>query len=99
MDVQQQVGGSLSRVLDEIVTTLRERVRIEGDIKALTAQQRYSAYVLALLPVFVAIGLFAVSGDYAQHLLEGALRFAVAAAGLMVVAGFLIMQKIATVDV
>ena len=99
MDVQHQVGGSLSRVLEEIVTTLRERVRIEGDIRALTAQQRYSAYVLALLPVFVAIGLFAVSGDYAQLLLQGVLRFAVAGAGLMVVAGFLIMRKIATIDV
>jgi tight adherence protein B len=99
MDVQHQVGGSLSKVLDEIVGTLRERVRIEGDIKALTAQQRYSAYVLALLPVFVAIGLFAVSGDYAQLLLQGVLRYAVAAAALMVVVGFLIMRKIATVDV
>ena len=99
MDVQHQVGGSLAKVLDEIVATLRERVRIEGDIKALTAQQRYSAYVLALLPVFVAIGMFAVSADYAQLLLQGALRFAVIGASVMVVVGFLLMRKIATVDV
>ena len=99
MHVQQQVGGSLSRVLDEIVGTLRERTRIEGDIKALTAQQRYSAYVLALLPVMVALAMFGVSSDYAQHLLEGALRYAVAAAGVMVVVGFLLMRKIATIDV
>jgi tight adherence protein B len=99
MEVQHQVGGSLSRVLDDIAATLRERVRIEGDIKALTAQQRYSAYVLALLPVFVGIGLFLVSNDYAQLLLQGALRFAVAGAGLMVVLGFLIMRRMATIDV
>ncbi len=99
MDVQHQVGGSLARVLDDIVVTLRERVRIEGDIKALTAQQRYSAYVLALLPVFVAGAMFLVSGDYAQLLLQGALRLAVVAASLMIVVGFFIMRRIATVDV
>jgi tight adherence protein B len=99
MDVQHQVGGSLSKVLDDIAATMRERVRIDGDIRALTAQQRYSAYVLALLPVFVAIGLFAVSRDYAELLLRGVLRYAVAAAALMVVIGFFLMRKIATVDV
>lgn len=98
-NVQHQVGGSLSKVLDEIAATLRERMRIEGDINALTAQQRYSAYVLALLPIFVAVALFLISRDYIQALFEGALRFAALGAALMVVGGFLIMRKIATIDV
>lgn len=98
-NVQHQVGGSLARVLDDIATTLRERMRIEGDITALTAQQRYSAYVLALLPVFVAIALFFVSRDYVELLLDGALRYAALLAAAMVVLGFFLMRKIATIDV
>lgn len=99
VNVHQQIGGSLARILDDIGATLRERVRIEGDIQALTAQQRYSAYVLALLPVFVAAALFLISRDYITALFEGGLRFAAAFAAILVIVGFLIMQKIASIDV
>ncbi|MDP9245830.1 MAG: type II secretion system F family protein [Chloroflexota bacterium] len=99
INVHQQIGGSLAHILDEISATLRERVRIEGDIRALTAQQRYSAYVLALLPVAVAAALFLISRDYIQQLFEGSLRYAAAGAGLLVVSGFLIMKRMATIDV
>ncbi len=99
INVQHQVGGSLSEILDDMAATLRERARIEGDIRALTAQQRYSAYILALLPVFVAIALFFISRDYISLLLEGKLRFAAAGAALMIIVGFLSMRRIASIDV
>jgi tight adherence protein B len=98
-NVQHQVGGSLARVLDDIATTLRERARIEGDINALTAQQRYSAYVLALLPVFVAVALFLISRDYIELLFVGALRYAAILAAVLVVVGFVLMRRLATIDV
>lgn len=99
INVHQQIGGSLAHILDDISATLRERVRIEGDIRALTAQQRYSAYVLALLPVAVAGALFLISRDYIQLLFEGQLRLAAAAAGVLIVAGFLTMRRMASIDV
>jgi tight adherence protein B len=99
INVQHQVGGSLSEILDDMAVTLRERARIEGDIHALTAQQRYSAYILALLPVFVAIALFFISRDYVSLLLEGKLRFAAAGAALMIIVGFLTMRRMASIDV
>jgi tight adherence protein B len=99
INVQHQVGGSLSEILDEMATTLRERARIEGDISALTAQQRYSAYILAMLPVFVAVALFFISRDYVSLLLEGKLRFAAVGAAVMIIVGFLSMRKIASIDV
>ena len=99
INVQHEVGGSLAQSLDDMAATLRERQRIEGDIRALTAQQRYSAYVLVLLPVFVATALFFISRDYITLLFEGGLRFAAAAAVLMVLAGYVLMRRIATVDV
>ena len=99
INVHQQIGGSLAHVLEDISVTLRERVRIEGDIRALTAQQRYSAYVLALLPVAVAGALFLISRDYIELLFEGTLRFAAAAAAILILAGFLTMRRMASIDV
>jgi tight adherence protein B len=99
INVQYEVGGSLAQSLDDMAGTLRERQRIDGDIRALTAQQRYSAYVLALLPIFVAAALFFISRDYITLLLEGALRFAAIIAALMVLVGFLLMRRIASIDV
>jgi len=99
ISVQQQVGGSLAVILDDMADTLRDRERINGEIAALTAPQRYSAYVLALLPVCVAGAIYLISRDYMSALFEGSMRLVLAAAGLMVVVGFLIMRRMASIDV
>ena len=46
ISIQHQVGGNLAEILDSIAFTIRERVRIKGEIKTLTAQQRMSGYVV-----------------------------------------------------
>ncbi len=51
INIQSQVGGNLATVLDSIAFTIRERIRIIGEINTLTAMQRYSGYVITLLPV------------------------------------------------
>jgi tight adherence protein B len=100
VNVHSHVGGSLAKVLDAIADTIRERTRVAGDIRGLTAQQRYSAYVLSILPVVAAVGLFTLSPDYASVLLApGPLRIALIGAGVLVVVGFLTMRKLASVDV
>jgi len=55
--VQQQVGGNLAEILDTIAFTIRERVRIKGEIRTLTAQGRYSGYLVAFLPIGIMITL------------------------------------------
>ena len=100
VNVHHQIGGSLAKVLDAIGATIRERVRVAGDIKGLTAQQRYSAYVLSLLPVAAAAALMLFSPDYIQVLFApGPLRLALIVAGAMVVAGFVVMNRMAKIDV
>jgi tight adherence protein B len=100
LNVHHQIGGSLAKVLDSISDTIRERVRIEGDIRGLTAQQRYSAYILSLLPVSAAVALLLFSPDYVAPLFApGPLRLLLIAAGVMVFVGFLIMQRMAKIDV
>ena len=64
IQIQAQVGGNLATVLDSIAFTIRERVRIHAEINTLTAMQRYSGYVITLLPVGLAGLLFVISPTY-----------------------------------
>ncbi len=100
INVQHQIGGSLAKVLDSISETIRERLRIEGDIKALTAPQRMSAYVLCGLPIFVTLGLLLIGPDYIGVLFEpGPLRYALLAGIALVVLGFIVMRALTKIDV
>src|SRR5258706_6887906 len=56
--IQHQVGGNLAEILDSIAFTIRERIRIKGEIRTLTAQQRLSGYVVGALPFFLALFIF-----------------------------------------
>ena len=56
--IQHTVGGNLAEILDSIAFTIRERVRIKGEIQTLTAQQRLSGYVVGFLPIGLAGFLF-----------------------------------------
>ena len=100
INVQHQIGGSLAKVLDSISETVRERIRIEGDIKSLTAPQRVSAYVLCALPIFVTLGLLLIGPDYIGVLFQpGPLRYALFGGIGLVVLGFLVMRAMTKIDV
>ena len=70
ISIQSQVGGNLATVLDSIAFTIRERVRIKGEIKTLTAQQRYSGYVITGLPVALGGLLTLISPSYMGPMFE-----------------------------
>lgn len=57
--IQRQIGGNLSEILDSIAFTIRERIRLKGQIKTLTAQGRLGGIVIALLPIALGI-VFAI---------------------------------------
>ena len=69
INIQSQVGGNLATVLDSIAFTIRERIRIQGEIQTLTAMQRYSGYVITLLPIGLAAILFLISPAYISPML------------------------------
>ncbi len=64
--IQHQVGGNLAEILDSIAFTIRERVRIEGEIRTLTAQQRMSGYVVGFLPIGLAGLLFIIAPKFME---------------------------------
>ncbi len=107
INVQREVGGNLSEILDTISFTIRERVRIKGEIRVMTAQVRTSGTVLSLIPVFLAIALWFISPEYiGSFFTETSILpqplcgfIAVAAIVGMIVAGYFVMMKIADIEV
>jgi tight adherence protein B len=98
--VQHEVGGNLSRILDGIANTIRERLRIRGEIRAITGQQRLSAYIVSALPVFIAVVLRFIAPTYFAKLLEpGAMRILIVMGVLLLVAGFYVLRRIADIEV
>jgi tight adherence protein B len=98
--VQQQVGGNLAEILDTIAFTIRERVRIKGEIRTLTAQGRYSGYLVAFLPIGIMITLNLINPEFMQPLfteLIGQILLVVGA--IMMLIGFFAIQKITDIKV
>ncbi len=68
VNIQREVGGNLAEVLDTISFTIRERVRIKGEIRTLTAQGRLSGWIISLLPIALAFILLAINAQYMSQL-------------------------------
>jgi tight adherence protein B len=64
INVQREVGGNLAEILDTITYTIRERVRIKGEIEVLVAQGMYTGYIISLLPLLLAAFLFLINRSY-----------------------------------
>jgi tight adherence protein B len=102
INVQREVGGNLSEILDTISFTIRERVRIKGEIRVMTAQVRTSAIVLAMIPVFLTMALWFISPEYIGSFFDrGPLCgwLAVVTVIGMIVSGYFVMMRIADIEV
>ena len=98
--VQQQVGGNLAEILDTIAFTIRERVRIKGEIRTLTAQGRYSGYLVAFLPIGIAVTLNFINPEFMQPLFTETIgRILLATGAIMMFIGFTAIRKITDIKV
>ncbi|MFO7741327.1 MAG: type II secretion system F family protein [Anaerolineae bacterium] len=98
--VQYQMGGNLAETLETISETVRDRINMLREIRVLTAQQRYTGYVLALLPLITGVLIFIVNPEYMGRLFEpGWVRILPAGAVLMQIVGYLIMRRIVDIEV
>ncbi len=98
--VQQQVGGNLAEILDTIAFTIRERVRIKGEINTLTAQGRMSGYLVAFLPIGIAVVLNMINPAFMAPLFQETLgRILLGVGAVMMVIGFFTIQKIVSIKV
>jgi tight adherence protein B len=100
INVQREVGGNLAEVLDSIAFTIRERVRIKGELRAMTGQSRISGYMVGLVPVFLAVFLYLINPTYMGQMVDHVCGYVMlACAGIGMAAGFTVMNKIMQIDV
>jgi len=102
INVQREVGGPLAEILDTIAYTVRERVRIKGEIKVMTSQVVMSGRILSGVPFFVFVLLWFINPHYMGEFFNppiycggGALVLGI----VMIVVGYAIMMKIADIEV
>jgi len=102
INVQREVGGNLSEILDTISFTIRERVRIKGEIRVMTSQVRTSGTVLSLIPVFLTIILWFLNPDYLLSVTDGGPMCTTAIICLiigLIGSGYFVMMRIADIEV
>ena len=107
ISIQYTVGGNLAEILDSIAYTIRERVRIKGEIRTLTAQQRMSGYVVAFLPIALVGFLFIVAPGFLEPMLDPEVAVAgiplgiilIAFGGFMMFIGFMFIRRIVDIEV
>jgi len=110
VNIQREVGGNLAEILDTISYTIRERVRIKGEIRTLTAQGRISGWVVGLLPLALTGLLYMINPEYISQLwdkdkpwvLEPFLPcgwLIIGIGGFMMLLGMLAIRKIVNIEV
>ena len=98
--IQREVGGNLSEVLRSISHTIRERFRIQGDIRVRSAQARLSGYVVSCLPFLLFFWISLVNPNYMKPLYEHPWGYFILGTGItMQFVGWLIIRKIVSIEV
>ncbi len=100
ININYQVGGNLVTMLEAVTKTIRERVRLFGEIRTLTSQQRFNSYILTLMPVAFAAILFVLNPRYISTVLQPSiwLCFPIGA-GISTILGNIVIRRLSRIDV
>jgi tight adherence protein B len=100
ININAQVGGNLTTMLAAVTETIRDRVRLLSEIRVITAQQRYTGFVLTLLPVIVGGVLFVLNPTYMSGLFEpGAFLCIPIGAIIGILLGNIVIRRMTKIDV
>jgi len=98
--VQRSTGGNLAEILDKVAYIMRERIRIRGEIKTLTAQQQFSGYMLAGVPMFLLVVFRLLNPEYMAPMFDttaGHVLLGIGGAGQFL--AFFFVRKIVNIEV
>src|SRR5260221_8384899 len=98
--IHRTVGGNLAEILDNIAYTIRERVRIKGEIATLTAQARASGTLITFLPIVLATFMYFVTPTYFRPMFESIVGWILLViGGFMIFVGNLIIRRVVAIEV
>lgn len=97
--IQRQAGGNLANLLDQVSDTLRQRIRFQGEVKAMTAQGRMSGWIVAALPVALGMFMYVVNPEYIGLLFQEPLGKAMlGASAVLEVIGMVIIRRMVQIE-
>jgi tight adherence protein B len=97
---QREAGGNLSEVLDKIGGTIKERIRLQGEIRTLTTQGRFSVWIVSLLPAVLAVAMQVIQPGYLTPMLTHPLGWLMLGFGVvMLTTGVLIIKNMVNLEV
>ena len=100
VNINMQVGGSLSTILNVVIETIRQRMYLLGEVRSLTAYANFAGYLLTLLPIITIATLSILSPMYWEQLLEpGITRYILIYAACSLAIGNVVLRRIAKVKV
>lgn len=100
IEIARQTGGNLTEVFDRIAATIRERRRIEGKIKSLTAQGRIQGRVVGAMPFFLGIALYLLDPSMILGFIQSYVgMFVLLLVIVLEICGILVIRKIVNIDV
>jgi tight adherence protein B len=100
VDIHHSVGGNLATMISAVSETIRERIRLLGEVRVITTQQRYTGYLLSLLPFFIGGTMFIINPDYMLRLFEPGVMLCVPFGAILgIIAGHFAIQRIAKIEV
>jgi len=98
--LQRQTGGNMAEVLERVTDTIRERFELRRMVQTLTAQGRMSRWIVTALPIGLLIAISLINPDYTKPLFESTGgRLALMVAGVMLIAGSLVIKRIVNIKV
>ncbi|MBM3812172.1 MAG: type II secretion system F family protein [Acidimicrobiia bacterium] len=98
--LQKRTGGNLAEILDKLAYVIRERFKLRGKIRAISAHGRMTGIALTCIPMGVALIMFYVNPNYVSFFIEDETgNYMMGAAILLQVIGYLIIKKIVTIEV
>jgi tight adherence protein B len=100
INVQHEVGGNLAEILETIGHTIRERVRIQGEIRVLTTQQIGTGIIIGSLPFAIALILYFINAKYVLSMFKEPCGWAmIATIFILILSGYAVIRKIVSIDV
>jgi tight adherence protein B len=98
--IQREVGGNLAELLMIVSETMLQRERLRRDVRALTAEGRISAIVLAILPLMLGIAMYIINPDYIRVLFDTTAGNLMILGGIVLaLVGFFWMKKVIEIEV
>ena len=97
--IQYEVGGNLATILETITDTIRERIRLKGQLRTLTAQQGLQRSILTGLPIALAVVMYILNPVYIKALFTPGVTLVIpVAAVVLLIAGYFVMGKLGKIE-